>query len=100
MTQIRDGSNIQYAIVSFAALFCHNFIIKASTLYFVAGYHKNVPLLHQKSDKKLWNESQYSLEHIKEELADVLNYCIRMTSVWIWTSEIVLQERRRGCDHF
>lgn len=28
-----------------------------------------------------WNDSDYSMEDIKEELADVLNYCIRMASV-------------------
>ena len=28
-----------------------------------------------------WKESEYSLEHVKEELADVLNYCLRMASV-------------------
>lgn len=28
-----------------------------------------------------WNEAEYSIESVKEELADVINYCIRMASV-------------------
>lgn len=28
-----------------------------------------------------WKESDYSIEEVKEELADVINYCIRMASV-------------------
>ena len=28
-----------------------------------------------------WDESNYSIESVKEELADVINYCIRMASV-------------------
>lgn len=28
-----------------------------------------------------WNESTYSIKEVKEELADVVNYCIRMASV-------------------
>ena len=40
-----------------------------------------------------WNESEYSLEHVKEELADVLNYCLRMASVLnLDIREIVLQK--------
>ena len=28
-----------------------------------------------------WNDTDYDLEHVKEELADVLNYCIQMSQV-------------------
>ena len=28
-----------------------------------------------------WSDTDYDLEHIKEELADVLNYCIQMSQV-------------------
>ena len=28
-----------------------------------------------------WSDTDYDLEHVKEELADVLNYCIQMTQV-------------------
>lgn len=28
-----------------------------------------------------WSDSEYDLEHVKEELADVLNYCIQMSQV-------------------
>ena len=28
-----------------------------------------------------WSDTNYDLEHVKEELADVLNYCIQMTQV-------------------
>ena len=28
-----------------------------------------------------WSDTEYDLEHIKEELADVLNYCIQMSQV-------------------
>ena len=28
-----------------------------------------------------WSDSDYNLEHVKEELADVLNYCIQMSQV-------------------
>lgn len=40
-----------------------------------------------------WKESEYSLEHVKEELADVLNYCLRMASVLdLDIREIILQK--------
>ena len=28
-----------------------------------------------------WSDTDYDLEHVKEELADVLNYCIQMSQV-------------------
>ena len=28
-----------------------------------------------------WSDTEYDLEHVKEELADVLNYCIQMSQV-------------------
>lgn len=28
-----------------------------------------------------WSDNEYDLEHVKEELADVLNYCIQMSQV-------------------
>ena len=28
-----------------------------------------------------WSDTNYDLEHVKEELADVLNYCIQMSQV-------------------
>ena len=28
-----------------------------------------------------WSDTDYDLEHVKEELADVLNYCIQMSHV-------------------
>ena len=28
-----------------------------------------------------WDENGYSVEHVKEELADVINYCIRFASI-------------------
>lgn len=28
-----------------------------------------------------WSDADYDLEHVKEELADVLNYCIQMSQV-------------------
>ncbi len=28
-----------------------------------------------------WSDTEYDLENVKEELADVLNYCIQMTQV-------------------
>ncbi len=28
-----------------------------------------------------WSDSEYNIEHIKEELADVMNYCIQMADV-------------------
>ncbi len=28
-----------------------------------------------------WNDNDYDLEHVKEELADVMNYCIQMSQV-------------------
>lgn len=28
-----------------------------------------------------WSDSEYNIEHIKEELADVMNYCIQMSDV-------------------
>ena len=28
-----------------------------------------------------WSDNDYDLEHVKEELADVLNYCIQMSQV-------------------
>ena len=28
-----------------------------------------------------WSDTDYDLEHVKEELADVLNYCIQMAQV-------------------
>ena len=28
-----------------------------------------------------WSDTDYDLEHIKEELADVLNYCIQMSQI-------------------
>ena len=28
-----------------------------------------------------WNDTEFDIEAVKEELADVLNYCIRMTQV-------------------
>ena len=28
-----------------------------------------------------WNDTEYDIEHVKEELADVLNYCIQMSQV-------------------
>ncbi len=28
-----------------------------------------------------WDDSNYDLEHVKEELADVMNYCIQMSQV-------------------
>ena len=44
-----------------------------------------------------WNESEYSLEHVKEELADVLNYCLRMASVLnLDIQEIVLQKMEKN----
>ena len=44
-----------------------------------------------------WNESEYSLEHVKEELADVLNYCLRMASVLnLDIREIVLQKMEKN----
>ena len=44
-----------------------------------------------------WNESGYALEHVKEELADVLNYCIRMASVLdLDIRKIVLQKMERN----
>ena len=40
-----------------------------------------------------WNEEDYSIEAVKEELADVLNYCIRMASILnIDISSIVLEK--------
>ena len=44
-----------------------------------------------------WNESEYPLEHVKEELADVLNYCLRMASVLnLDIREIVLQKMEKN----
>ena len=44
-----------------------------------------------------WSESAYSLEHVKEELADVLNYCIRMASILeLDIREIVLQKMEKN----
>lgn len=28
-----------------------------------------------------WSDTDYDLEHVKEELADVLNYCIQMSQI-------------------
>ena len=28
-----------------------------------------------------WSDADYDLEHVKEELADVLNYCIQMSQI-------------------
>ena len=28
-----------------------------------------------------WNNTEFDLEHVKEELADVMNYCIQMSQV-------------------
>ena len=28
-----------------------------------------------------WSDTDYDLEHVKEELADVINYCIQMSQV-------------------
>ena len=28
-----------------------------------------------------WNDNDFDLEHVKEELADVMNYCIQMSQV-------------------
>lgn len=28
-----------------------------------------------------WNENEYDIENVKEELADVMNYCIQMSQV-------------------
>lgn len=28
-----------------------------------------------------WNDTKFDLEHVKEELADVMNYCIQMSQV-------------------
>jgi len=28
-----------------------------------------------------WNDNNFDLEHVKEELADVMNYCIQMSQV-------------------
>ena len=28
-----------------------------------------------------WSDTEYDLEHVKEELADVMNYCIQMSQV-------------------
>ena len=28
-----------------------------------------------------WSDNDYDLEHVKEELADVLNYCIQMSQI-------------------
>jgi len=28
-----------------------------------------------------WSDTEYDLEHVKEELTDVLNYCIQMSQV-------------------
>ena len=28
-----------------------------------------------------WNDTEFDLDHVKEELADVMNYCIQMSQV-------------------
>lgn len=40
-----------------------------------------------------WNENNYDLDSVKEELADVINYCIRLASVLnVDVKDIVLEK--------
>ncbi len=43
-----------------------------------------------------WNEDNFNIENVKEELADVINYCIQMASVLdIDIKEIVLNKLKK-----
>ena len=44
-----------------------------------------------------WSDSNYDIEDVKEELADVINYCIRMASIMnLDPKEIVLAKLERN----
>ena len=44
-----------------------------------------------------WSDSKYDIEEVKEELADVINYCIRMASIMnLDPKEIVLAKLERN----
>jgi NTP pyrophosphatase (non-canonical NTP hydrolase) len=40
-----------------------------------------------------WSDTDYDLEHVKEELADVLNYCILMADVCGLDMDEIIQEK-------
>ena len=40
-----------------------------------------------------WSETSYSVDAVKEELADVLNYCIRMASIMDLDVETIVLEK-------
>ncbi len=43
-----------------------------------------------------WNEDNFNMENVKEELADVINYCIQMASILnVDIKEIVLNKLKK-----
>ena len=45
---------------------------------------------------KCWNEDNFNMENVKEELADVINYCIQMASILnVDIKEIVLNKLKK-----
>lgn len=43
-----------------------------------------------------WNEDNFNIENVKEELADVINYCIQMASILnVDIKEIVLNKLKK-----
>ncbi len=48
-----------------------------------------------------WSETDYSLDAVKEELADILNYCIRMASVMeLDIAAIVLDKLEKNANKY
>ncbi len=48
-----------------------------------------------------WSDSAYSVDAVKEELADVLNYCIRMASIMNFDiSAIVLEKLEKNAQKY
>ena len=44
-----------------------------------------------------WSDTKFSMDEVKEELADVFNYCIRMASILnVDVKEIVLQKLEKN----
>ena len=48
-----------------------------------------------------WSETSYSVDAVKEELADVLNYCIRMASIMdLDIGTIVLEKLKKNAQKY